>query len=80
MSSVDELLGYNSAQAIDWGGADVPPNMALSEADAAGRVTIQGKDFTRQEISNAIGTMAAMQSLMAQGHLGNLQLVAKPRG
>jgi hypothetical protein len=80
MADVDAFVGYNQAQAIDWGGANVPPNMAVSEPDAAGRVTIQGMAFTRQDVSNCIGTFAAMQTLMSQGHLGNLQLLANPRG
>ena len=75
LNDTDGFLGYNSAQSIDWGGATKPTNL---EEDVTGH--IQGMDFTRQAVSNGIGSFAAVQTLMSQGHLGNLQLLAKPRG
>ena len=75
LADMDAFLAYNSAQAIDWAGATKPPNLEEGEGGE-----IQGMDFTRQQVSNAIGTFAAIQALVAQGHLGNLQLLATPRG
>jgi hypothetical protein len=69
------ILDHNSALSIDWGNATKPA--ALIE-DAAGN--LEGLQFTRQQVANAIGTLAAIQTLMGQGHLGNLNLLARPSG
>ena len=73
IADMEEFVSYNQAQAIDWGGVEKPENL---EEDPTGH--IQAMDFTREQISNAIGTFAAISGLLAQGHRGNLQLVAKP--
>jgi hypothetical protein len=74
---MEEFVSYNQAQSIDWAGQ--APDYAKPEnleEDPTGH--IQAMDFTRQQVSNAIGTFAAISGLLAQGHRGNLQLVAKP--
>jgi hypothetical protein len=74
----DELVGlldHNSALSIDWGNATKP---AFLEEDADGNLA--GLPITRQQVANAIGTLASIETLMGQGHLGNLNLVARPAG
>jgi hypothetical protein len=69
------LLAHNSALSIDWANATKP---AYLEEDANGNLT--GLQVTRQQVANAIGTFAAIQTLMGQGNLGNLNLLARPVG
>ena len=80
LADMDAFLGYNSAQAIDWGGASKPLNLEEEAVSEGQSPNIQGMDFSRQQVANAIGTFAAIQALMAAGHLGNLQLLASPKG
>lgn len=72
-ADIDSLLAHNSAQALDWGAAQTPT--AIEESVDG---NISGAAYTRQQISNAIGSLAAIQTLLAAGHLGNLDLVRSP--
>jgi hypothetical protein len=72
---MDDLLAHNSGLALDWGAATKP---AVITEDAAGNIA--GTFWSRQEIANAIGTLAALQTLLDQGHRGNLNLVSRPVG
>ena len=69
------LLAHNSSLSIEWGATTTP---AYIEEDASGNLA--GLPVTRQQISNAIGTLAAIKTLMEANHLGNLNLVARPVG
>lgn len=69
------LIAHNQALAIDWGNATKPAFLEESEDG-----NLAGLTVTRQQVANAIGTFAAIQTLMGQGHLGNLNLVARPTG
>jgi hypothetical protein len=69
------LLAHNSGLSIDWGAATKPDYL---EEDASGNLA--GLPITRQQVANAIGSLAAIQTLMGNGHLGNLNLVARPVG
>jgi hypothetical protein len=73
--SIVGLLAHNSALSIDWANATKP---SFFEEDTDGNLT--GLQVTRQQVANAIGTLAAIQTLMGQGHLGNLNLLARPAG
>jgi hypothetical protein len=75
LADIDDLVTHNSGLAIDWGGQSKP---ACITEDAAGN--IEGLNFSRGQVANAIGTFAAIQTLMGQGHKGNLNLVARPVG
>jgi hypothetical protein len=69
------ILGHNSALSIDWGN-ETKPAVLIEDADG----NLEGLQFSRQQVSNAVGTLAAIQTLMGQGHLGNLNLLARPVG
>lgn len=64
---IQDFLGYNSAESIDWG-AGSPP--AVLEIDAAGN--LNGFDFDRMALANFIGTLAAIDTLLDAGHRGNV--------
>lgn len=68
------LLAHNSALSIDWANASKP---AFLNEDAAGN--LDGLDFTRAQVANALGTFAAVQELLDNGHRGNLELIARAR-
>ena len=83
LAQIQQLLEYNSDQAIDWGAGSKP---AYITEDAAGNIS--GRAFSRQEISNAISSLDWIRKLLtnqsmtgSQGdHLGNLNHLAKPLG
>lgn len=62
---VDQLLTHNSTLSIDW------PN--VDEGVVAGAT-----EATRQQVSDFLGTLAAVQSLMGSGHRGNIEKLSKP--
>jgi hypothetical protein len=74
-----ELLEFNSDQAIDWAAGSLP---AYIPEDAAGN--IDGLQFSRQQVANALGSMTQLRNLMTNAtvtegdHLGTLNLVADP--
>lgn len=78
---IDDTLRHNSAMAIDWGNASKP---AYIDEDAS--VNLSGYSFTRQEVSNAIGSLDWVRKLLtnqsmtgSQGdHLGNLLKITDP--
>lgn len=80
---INQVLEYNSDQAIDWGAGSTPGYIT---EDAAGN--IQGRSYTRQEMANAIGSLDWVRKLLtnqtmtgSQGdHLGNLNHLARPLG
>ena len=75
LADLDEFIKDNQAQAIDWGGTETPPNM---EEDELGN--IQGRDWSRQRVSNAIGTLAAISAAVDASARGNLRILASPKG
>lgn len=78
---IDSALEHNSDLAIDWA-AEVKP--ACIDEDAAGNIS--GLPYSRQEVSNAVGSLDWIRKLLtnqsmsgAQGdHLGNLNKLASP--
>lgn len=76
-TKINDFLEYNSDQAIDWAAGSTP---AYIPEDADGN--IDGLQFSRQAVANAIGSLDQLRSLMtnqaaAQGdHLGNLNVVS----
>lgn len=68
---ITEFLTMNSNQAIDWGGATKP---AYLNEDVAGN--IDGTGFTRQQLSNAIGSLDTLKTAMDTA-IGNLNQLAK---
>lgn len=83
LATIDQLLEHNSDLAIDWGAGSTPAY--ISEA-ANGN--LQGKTYTRQEVSNAIGSLDWVRKLFtnqvmtgSQGdHLGNINKLTRPLG
>ena len=77
-ATLQQLLTHNSNQAIDWGAGSTP---AYITEDAKGN--INGKQYSRQDVSNAIGSLDAIRSLIAANggaHLGNLNHLTRPTG
>jgi hypothetical protein len=60
----------NSTQAIDWGGT----KPAYLNEDVAGN--IYGLGFSRQQLSNAIGSLDTLKTAM-DAAIGNLNQLAK---
>lgn len=83
LALINQLLEFNSDQAIDWGAGSKP---AYINEEANGN--LQGKQFSRQEVSNAIGSLDWVRKLLtnqsmtgSQGdHLGNLNKLVRPLG
>jgi hypothetical protein len=67
-----EALSQNSTASIDWAAGQKP---AVINEDAAGN--IDGQNFSRTDLANAIGTVDAIGTLMGQGHLGNLEKLSQ---
>lgn len=73
------MLSYNSTQEIDW--ATLEKQGVIDELG-----NIDGEDFSREELANAIGSLDWVNKLLtnqsmtgSQGnHLGNLQKLASP--
>jgi hypothetical protein len=63
---VNAVINMNSAHAIDW------TNDTFNE-DAKG--DLDGTNYTHEQVSNAVGSLAAFQTLMGT-HRGNLALIA----
>lgn len=80
-SKAVQFLEHNSDVIIDWSAGGTP---AYISEEANGNIL--GKDYTRQQVANLIGTLSQLKNLMSnaavtQGdHLGNLNLIAKPLG
>lgn len=77
LSDTQKLLDQNSDLAIDWGAVATPSYIT---EDGAGN--IDGRNYTRQAVSNAIYSLlqtvnALTNQAVAQGdHLGNLNQLA----
>lgn len=71
---VEQALKTNSHLAIDWGAVATPEYLT---ENAAGN--LDTLEFSRQELSNAIGSLDAFRALMEAtsfAHLGNLNHIA----
>jgi hypothetical protein len=68
---INDILTFNSNQAIDWGAVSKP---AYLNEDAAGN--LDGLGFTRAQVSNAVGSLDALKTAFAGGHLGNINQLA----
>jgi hypothetical protein len=72
------FLSYNSSQSIDWG--NLPNGEDGIDADG----NVEGEDFSKGEVSNAIGSIQEFVDLCDNGtltqanHLGNLHKLASP--
>ena len=83
LADVNQVLEYNSDQAIDWAAGSTP---AYITEDAAGNIS--GRGFSRQEVANAIGSLDWIRKLLlnqsmtgSQGdHLGNVNKLGRPLG
>jgi hypothetical protein len=81
LTDINQLLEHNSDQAIDWGASETP---AYINEEANGNLS--GRMFSRQQVSNAIGSLDWVRKLLtnqamtgSQGdHLGNLNQLAGP--
>ena len=82
-SLIQQLLEFNSDQAIDWGAGSTPSYIT---EDEDGNLT--GKQFSRQDVSNVIGSLDWIRKLLtnqsmigSQGdHLGNINKLVRPLG
>lgn len=83
LMKLDQVLTCNSNLAIDWGAA--PENKpAYINEEANGNLS--GRTFSRQEVSNAIGSLDLVRKLLTNqnidgttgDHLGNLNKLARP--
>jgi hypothetical protein len=72
LTRVQKMLIHNSNQAIDWGATTKP---AYIDQDAAGN--LNGLTVSRQEVSNAIGSLDALRVLLEGAHIGNLNHLAR---
>ena len=75
LETLDGFIKDNQAFSIDWGGATKPPNLEEGEGGE-----IQGRDWDRFRVSNAIGTLAAIAASADVNARGNLRIMAGPRG
>ena len=79
LAKVERFLTFNSNQAIDWGNESKP---AFLTEDGDGN--LDGRRFTRQQVSNVIGSLENVRKLLrneapSQGdHLGNFNQLAQP--
>lgn len=79
LADIQRLLELNSDLAIDWG-AGATPAYISEEASGPGAGNLSGRTFSRQDVSNAIGSLDWIRKLLtnqsmtgSQGdHLGNL--------
>lgn len=86
-ADIQQVLTHNSNLAIDWSAGSTPAYIT-EVASGVGAGNIQGRAFTRQDVSNAIGSLDWIRKLLAnqvmtgsQGdHLGNLNKLALPLG
>jgi DNA-directed RNA polymerase beta subunit len=67
-----QYLDTNTHLSIDWGAAQKP---AYINEQANGN--LEGHEFTRQAISNLIGTFDTLRTTIEAGHLGNVSNVVK---
>jgi hypothetical protein len=74
-AEIVDLIGHNSSLSIDWANATKPAYLT-----EAANGNLEGLAFTRQQVANAVGSLAAIQTLITGGHLGNLNLLARPVG
>ena len=85
LAKINRLLELNSDLAIDWGAAETPAYIT-EEASGPGTGNLSGRTFSRQQVSNAIGSLDWVRKLLtnqamtgSQGdHLGNLNQLATP--
>jgi hypothetical protein len=85
LTRVHQLLEHNSDQAIDWAASQKP---AYISEDADGNLL--GLTFSRGSVANAVGSLAAIRTLITGGtleawqhpgdHLGNINQLARPLG
>jgi len=81
LTRINQILEHNGDLAIDWGAAETP---AYVSEDADGNIA--DLTFSRANVSNAIGTLNAVRTLLTGGtpttgdHLGNVNQLARPLG
>lgn len=68
-----QVLNSNTAAAIDWNQVGTSNAGALDEDGH-----ISGTSYTPAEVSNMIGTLAAIDTLLDGGHRGNLEKLTSP--
>lgn len=79
-ADIAALLSYNSSQSIDWG------NLANGTPPVDANGNIEGEDYSKGEVSNAIGSLDWVNKLLTNqsmtgsqaNHLGNLHKLASP--
>lgn len=80
LMDIERTLTANTGLAIDWGAAEKPAYI-----DEAANGNLSGRLFTRQQVSNAIGSLDWVRKLLtnqsmtnSQGnHVGNLTHLAR---
>lgn len=72
-SAIDQALGYNSAQAIDWGDL-ANTNPAL----IAGGALVGYDGITPAEVSNLIGSLDTFRGSFWGTHGGNVEKLTLP--
>ena len=83
LTRLDQVLEHNSDLAIDWAAGATPSYIT---EDGAGNLS--GMTFTRQQVSNVIGSFDWVRKLLtnqvmtgSQGdHIGNINLLSRPLG
>jgi hypothetical protein len=66
-------LKYNSDQAIDWGAATTPSYITETPAG-----NLEGRAYSRQAVSNAVGSLVVLSDALSDAHVGNLNQLARP--
>ena len=83
VSEFEAMIDYNADISIDWSNGDLSAGGDPITVDASGN--IDGLTYTPAQVSNAIGTIAALVTWIKGGvapgtgdHLGNLNLLLQP--
>ena len=73
MTRLRKVVAYNSHQAIDWAAGDTPAYIGEDEDG-----NIAGRSYSRQQVANAVGSLAMLSDALSDAHLGNLNQIGRP--
>lgn len=67
LATINQCLEYNSDQAIDWASGSTPEYITEEQNG-----NLQGKAYSRQDVANAIGSLALIRGVLQNQNLSNL--------